>query len=135
MLAALLRDIQATADNMQAVDGLADMGTSLAQVVAQGEAARQWLLDHAGEDRYAAGSASVNYLMLLGYLCGGWVMGQAALKAQALLDAGQGDKGFLETKRVTARFYFEHLLPRASACLAAVEAGSSSVMALAPEQF
>jgi alkylation response protein AidB-like acyl-CoA dehydrogenase len=135
VLAALLRDIQATADNMQAVDGLADMGTSLAQVVAQGEAARQWLLDHAGEDRYAAGSASVNYLMLLGYLCGGWVMGQAALKAQALLDAGQGDKGFLETKRVTARFYFEHLLPRASACLAAVEAGSSSVMALAPEQF
>jgi len=35
----------------------------------------------------------------------------------------------------TAQFYFEHLLPRTGACLAAVRAGSASMMALAAEQF
>jgi hypothetical protein len=95
----------------------------------------QWLLDHAKEDRHVAGAASVNYLMLLGYLCGGWVMGLSALKAEELLQAGAGDASFLTAKLVTARFYFEHLLPRAGACLVTMKAGSESMMALTEEQF
>ena len=73
--------------------------------------------------------------MLLGYLCGGWLMGQSALKASARLAAGSGDSSFLQAKLVTARFFCEHLLPRTAACLAAVEAGPDSVMALAVDQF
>ena len=57
-----------------------------------------------------AGAASVNYLMLLGYLCGGWLMGESALKARSRLASGGGDRAFLEAKVVTAKFYFEHYL-------------------------
>ncbi len=39
--------------------------------VAAGTRARQWLLDGAAADQYLAGSASVNFLMLFGYLSGG----------------------------------------------------------------
>jgi hypothetical protein len=62
-------------------------------------------------------------------------MGQSALKASARLALGGGDESFLQAKIVTARFYCEHLLPRAGACLAAIEAGPDSMMALTADQF
>jgi hypothetical protein len=74
-------------------------------------------------------------MMLMGYVCGAWLMGEAALKASARLESGGGDRAFLEAKVVTARFYFAHLLPRANACLVAIEAGSDCMMALSEEQF
>ena len=135
VLAALLADISATAAELKARDGLADLGEALANGVEQAAEALQWLLDHAGEDRNVAGAASVNYLMLLGYVCGGWMMGLSALKADDKLSAGQGDASFLEAKVVTARFYCEHLLPRAGACLVSATAGSASIMGLAEDQF
>jgi hypothetical protein len=52
-----------------------------------------------------------------------------------LLQAGGGDQAFLETKKVTAQFYFEHLLPRTASYLATVKSGSESMMALDAEQF
>lgn len=93
------------------------------------------LLDNAKRDADWAGSVSVNFLMLFGYLSGGWLMARSALQAHAHLQAGTGDTAFLKTKCVSARFYAEQLLPRVHALLAAVSAGSASIMALDEEQF
>jgi alkylation response protein AidB-like acyl-CoA dehydrogenase len=135
VLADLLDDIQGTAVALGDNGRLAGMGSALQLAVDGAREARQWLLDNAGQDRAVAGAASVNFLMQLGYLCGGWVMGSSALKADALIESGGGDQSFLEAKLVTARFYCEHMLPRAAACLAAVKAGPESMMALAEDQF
>ncbi len=131
----LLDEIQATADDLSSVTGLAGMAAALREAVQTGGEARAWLLEYASRDRDAVGGASVNFLMLLGYVCGGWVMGQSALKAARLLEAGGGDEAFLCTKQVTAQFYFDHVLPRAGSCLATIKSGSDSMMALAAEQF
>jgi len=77
----------------------------------------------------------VNFLMLLGYACGGWIMGISALKASQRLAQGGGDTAFLKAKLVTAKFYCDHLLPRTGACLASVKAGPESMMAMPVEQF
>jgi alkylation response protein AidB-like acyl-CoA dehydrogenase len=135
VLAELLDDIQATAAELAGNSDLSTMGAALQQAVEDAREARQWLLANADKDRYVAGAAGVNFLMQLGYLCGGWVMGMSALRADALLGAGSGDQSFLQAKRVTARFYVEHMLPRAAACLAALKAGPDSMMALAEDQF
>jgi len=135
VLAELLADVSATADELCARDDLAALGSAVHQGVEAASTARQWLLDRAGDDRNVAGAASVNYLMLLGYVCGGWLLGQAALKAALRLESGGGDEAFLRGKIATARFFCEHLLPRADACLAAIEAGPESMMALSVEQF
>jgi alkylation response protein AidB-like acyl-CoA dehydrogenase len=135
VLADLLADIRATADALSAQENLAALGAALSDGAEAAEKARQWLLERAKEDRNVAGAASVNYLMLLGYVCGGWLMGQSALKAAARLESRGGDESFLKAKVVTARFYCEHLLPRAGACLAAIEAGPDSMMALSADQF
>ena len=134
-LADLLRDIQATAAALAAEAELASLGAALTEAVAAANSAREWLLEQAREDRNVAGADGVNFLMLLGYTCGGWLLGQSALKASARLASGGGDAAFLKAKMVTARFYCEHWLPRVGACLAAIQAGPDSMMALAEDQF
>ena len=53
------------------------------------EQATQWMLQTIGQDPDAAFGASVNYMMLTGYVCGGWQMARAALAAKARLTAGR----------------------------------------------
>ena len=131
----LLDEIKTTGKDMSAVEGLAAMSDSLMNALQTGVEARAWLLEHGSQDRNSAGGASVNFMMLFGYLCGGWIMGRSALKAAELLQAGGGDESFLKTKQVTAQFYFDHLLPRTGSYLATIKTGSESMMALDVEQF
>jgi len=134
-LQGLLDEIQTTAEAMSGVEGLTVMADALKKAVEEGAQARAWILENGSKDRNAAGAASVNFMMLMGYLCGGWVMGSSALIATRMLETGTDDVAFLKAKLITVQFYFEHLLPRADAYLAAVKAGSESMMALEAEQF
>jgi 3-(methylthio)propanoyl-CoA dehydrogenase len=98
------------------------------------EQATQWLLQTIGHDPDAALGASVNYMMLTGYVCGGWQMARAALVARARLTTG-ADEDFHRAKIATARFYAEQILPKASALLAVVKSGASTALALEEDQF
>jgi alkylation response protein AidB-like acyl-CoA dehydrogenase len=130
-----LADIQETADQLSRSDQLAELGNALSGAVESCHAVSNWLLAHAAEDRNVAGAASVNFMMMLGFVSGAWVLGRSALTAERLLAAGQGDAEFLRAKLVTARFYSEHQLPRADSCKSAILAGSDSMMALHEDQF
>ncbi|WP_339767446.1 acyl-CoA dehydrogenase [uncultured Paraglaciecola sp.] len=100
-----------------------------------GVAARQWLLDIAATDKNAPGSASVNFMMLFGYLCGGWLMAKSAMQAKAQLDAGEGNSEFLNAKLISAQFFCEHMVVRTQACFASIQAGSESIMSLPEDAF
>ena len=134
VLAELLADIQETVGEVEQSGDFDAIAQSLKDALEAGKEARQWLLDNAS-DPAAAGSVSVHFMMLMGYLCGGWLMGRSALKAKALLDSNQGDAEFLQAKLITAQFFCEHLLPRVHSSLITIKAGSSSIMALDEEQF
>jgi hypothetical protein len=82
-----------------------------------------------------APAVGVNLMMLLGYLCGGWLMLKGAEKAQALLGDASSDQAFLASKQVCARFYCEHYLPRVAMHLAVLTAGSESILGLDEAQF
>jgi len=98
------------------------------------EQATQWMLQTIGRDPDAALGASVNYMMLTGYVCGGWQMARAALVARARLNAGE-DEDFCRAKIATARFYAEQILPKANALLTAVKSGASTALVLEEAQF
>jgi len=134
-LSDLLNEIQGTVKDISSVSGLRVMADSLMAAVELSRKAMAWLLEHAVHDRNTPGGASVNFMMLLGYLCGGWVMGKSALKASQLLEIGGGNEAFLKAKQVTAKFYFDHLLPRTASYFATITAGNESMMALAEDQF
>jgi len=93
-----------------------------------------WMLKQLATDPNTAMSGSVNYLMLTGYVCGGWQMARAALVAREKL-AGGGNSSFFQAKRLTARYYAEQILPQAGALLKAIKNGASTTMALHEEQF
>ena len=116
------------ADPGQAVirRALGDASENLAQ-------ATDWLLGNYVDDPDAPGSAAVNFLMLMGYVCGGWQMARAAMIAAE--KSASTDDEFYRSKIVTARFYAEHYLPRTAGHFSAIRAGSGSIMALGEGQF
>jgi alkylation response protein AidB-like acyl-CoA dehydrogenase len=135
-MVALIVEMREVEAQLRATDG-ADfhaLGGSLAAGIEALEGASRWMLQTIGQDPDAALAASVNYLMLTGYVCGGWQMGRAALAAQTRLASG-GDEGFCRAKIATARFYAEQILPKASALLTVVRSGGSTALALEEEQF
>ena len=99
------------------------------------EQATTWLIESGTNDPLAAAAGAAPYLRLVGTVAGGWLMARAALAALAGLSNGNGDRRFLESKIVTARFYADHILPQATALLTPITRGASSVMALDIEQF
>ena len=135
-LAALLADIHGTLEEAKTVQALPEVALSnLETALHLGMATRQFLLENAGADANLAGTAAVNFMMQFGYLTGAWLLVAGAVKAQALLKAGEGDPEFLNSKLISARFFLEHLLPRSLAHASTVLSGSESCMELASDQF
>ena len=104
-------DLAAFRDNLTtAIQDLADTSTWMGERLATGQ-----------YDDALAGS--VPYLHQFGLTIGGWLMARAAVAAK---EAPTGyDPEFLADKVTTARFYGEHLLPRARGLVSAVKAGNA----------
>jgi 3-(methylsulfanyl)propanoyl-CoA dehydrogenase len=132
-MALLIKDMRSLEAELEGAE-LAALRKSLAAGFQALDQATQWLLQTFGHDPNAAVAASGNYLMLAGYVCGGWQMARAARAAQAKLAAGE-DAVFYGGKLATARFYTDQILPKADALLKAVESGASTALTLAEEQF
>jgi alkylation response protein AidB-like acyl-CoA dehydrogenase len=131
---ALIAEIAATVEELgqTAGDDLAAIRAGLAEGVQALTEATGWMLG--ASDAAAAMAVSVDYLMLAGFVCGGWQMARAALVAQTKLMTGE-DPSFHEAKLITARFYAEHLLPKAGALRASIKNGGVSILGLTEEQF
>jgi len=55
--------------------------------------------------------------------------------AEEKLELGEGNKAYLEAKLVTARYYFELIMPESVAHLARIQSGADSMMALNADAF
>lgn len=143
----LLRDggatVSAFVSEMRGVDApLANAGEDMAAVrlwLAKGldevVQCSTHLLTGERKDPELLSSAAFNYLMLVGTVIGGWQLARGALAAMKKLESDSTDAVFLKTQVLMARFYAEHVMPRALAYGTAVRAGSSTIMALAADQF
>jgi len=88
------------------------------------------------KDPEEAGAAATDYLRLLGFVAMAYCFAQSALIARTRLAAGAGDDAaFYEAKLVTARFFYDRLLPQATACFLAIKSGKASMMALDEAAF
>ena len=58
-----------------------------------------------------------------------------AVLAQHKVAAAEGDTAFYEAKLMTARFYFDRLLPRTQAHKQAILSGADNLMAMPEEMF
>ncbi|SIO45499.1 acyl-CoA dehydrogenase/hypothetical protein [Burkholderia sp. GAS332] len=132
LVAQMRQDAQALARS--ADTQVASIGTALATGVQALEDATAWMLHALATQPDAALAGSVDYLMLTGYVCGGWQMARAALAASRKIAANE-DPDFHRAKLVTASFYADKVLPKANALLDAIRSGASSGSSLPIEQF
>jgi hypothetical protein len=139
----LLRDGGAAMDELLAeLDALPDSDDpELAPILAAQKNATQtlrrateWMLDPAHNDVNRKFAGAHAFLHLAGTVVGGWLMTRAALTT-AKGDTTGASPEFLNSKRITARFYADHILPRADMHLATITRGGDSVMALAEDAF
>ena len=99
------------------------------------EDAVRYIVETLGKDVRAAFAGSVPYLKLAGVVLSGWQMARAALVADRMLKAGDGDAPFLRAKIATARFHADHLLTQAAALRAAAIEGAPGVLAMPEAAF
>ena len=114
---------------------LAQLRTALHDGLSALEAATAWVLVKQRDNPGDAASGAMSYLRLWGTVAGGWLMARAALAANADLAKGEGDPDFLRAKILTARFYGEQILPRASSLKSAATAGASTLAAMPDTAF
>ena len=82
-----------------------------------------------------AGSASVDYLMYSGYVTLAYFWARMALVAQRKIEEAQGDVSFYEAKLMTARFYYERLLPRTVSLKQTMLSGADNLMQMPEALF
>jgi len=131
-----------TADIAQfAVDHLRDAGlrpfaATLAKYAAEWNVLTLRLMLTARKDRDVVSAASHHYLMYSGYvmLAYFWAV-QASVASEKLKNGGAETKEFYQAKLATARFVFDHLLPRAKGHASSMTKPSKSLTKLPAEHF
>ncbi|MEJ2459742.1 MAG: acyl-CoA dehydrogenase C-terminal domain-containing protein [Novosphingobium sp.] len=86
-------------------------------------------------DPEEAGAAATEYLRLTGLVAMGYCFAKTALIAQARLAEGTEDAAFYKAKLTTARFFFDRILPQATAMFLAIKSGKASMMEMDVEAF
>jgi len=122
------------------VDARADAATkahaeALAAAKGNLESATMWMMQHGMANPNHAGAGSTAYLELMALVAFGWlwlVMEKAS--AEAIAD-GATDQAFYQAKRITARHFFERVLPDAPALARKIEAGADTLMAMPVDSF
>jgi len=129
-----------SADIAEAKGGAqADLAGKLEKALGELQAGMMWLMQNGMRDPNNAGAAAYPLMTMMGIVALGWMWLKMARAAQAQIDAGDGgaglDRGFLDAKLVTARFFAERMLPDTGALRRKLEGGAEAVMALAVEAF
>ena len=114
---------------------VAPVAEALEKANQQLQAATMWLMQNAMANPNNAGAAAYGYMHIMGIVATGFMWLKMARAAQAQLQAGTGNKPFLEAKLVTARYFAERIMPDAGSLRRKIEGGSEALMALPPEAF
>lgn len=82
-----------------------------------------------------AGAAAVDYLMYSGYVTLAYFWARMAVLARKKVAEADGDVSFYEAKLLTARFYYDRLLPRTLAHKEMMLSGAENLMDMPVELF
>ena len=136
VLGELLDEIDAFANTViaQATD-YSSWGKQLTALTNDWRLLTQTIGARAAANAEEVGAASVSYLMFAGYTLLAYLWARSAVAATELSKLENGDSNFINGKLATARFYFDHLLPRIEGYKASIENGAGSMMEMGIEAF
>ena len=91
--------------------------------------------ERAAENADEAGAAAVDYMMYSGYVTLAFFWARMAILARQKIAQGDGDVSFYQAKLMTARFYFDRILPRTLAHKKSLESGAENLMEMPEALF
>ena len=102
----------------------------LQRSVVQLQDATNWIATRGMQDPEQAGAAATPYLRLMALTVIGYLWSRMAGTAQKQLDAEEGHRPLLESKLVSAQYYYDRILPEVEWLLIDIKSGKDSMMAL-----
>lgn len=126
----LFDDMRATHEVLSATDHieLHAVAKRFAPALAAAEASAEWLLGQ--NDPTLPAATSVEFLMMLGRLAGGWMSARIAHSAWQASQADEADLAWLHARITLARYYAERTLPLVEASQTIVTGSADSTVAL-----
>ena len=91
--------------------------------------------ERAMENPDEAGAAAVDYMMYSGYVTLAYFWARMAVIARQKIAEAEGDASFYEAKLMTARFYFDRILPRTLAHKESLQSGAENLMDMPEAMF
>jgi hypothetical protein len=120
-----LGEMEATAADLVAADGLGSIGEALQRAIGDLRKTTEWLVHSSPIDALAGATP---YLRQFGVVAGGYYLGRLALAAGERL--AEADDPWLDAKIATAEFYAKQILPQAAGTGPAVTAGAEQLFAI-----
>ena len=126
----LMEDLRATLERLDGADhvALAAVARRLRAATEAAEEATAWLLGQ--NDATLPAATSVEYLMLMGRLAGGWMMARLALAAHRRAADDDADRAWLAARLALARYYAERTLPLVESSRTIIVESAESTVAL-----
>ena len=126
----LISDMHDTLTKLQDADHLDMKAVSkrFKLAITSAERATQWLLGQ--NDATLPSATSVEFLMMMGRLTGGWMIARSALAALQLKQEAGADHAYLDAKITLARYYAERVLPLVESSETIVLESAESTIAL-----
>ena len=129
----LITEIRSDMDEItQSGNGVAATAGAVRAACDTAEGALDTVLARANSPRDAAASGT-DFLMMLGYLSGGWQLARGAAAAAQAAAAGEGDPDFMAAKQATAGAYMAHSLPEVAKMAARIAGGPDALAAMNPD--
>ncbi|MDC3014256.1 acyl-CoA dehydrogenase family protein [Alphaproteobacteria bacterium] len=97
----------------------------MSNAIAEVRSTLEILLSKANDSRYLAANG-VNWLMQLGYLCGGWMAVKSA--DRAMKNAKYLSDDFVDSKKICAEIYLQHSLPHVGTFLNVINHEDNSIL-------
>ena len=104
-------------------------GDALNESITACRSALTYLLDNQSDARLVA-AAGVDWVMMLGVVFGGWLMGRAEHKARQLADTGKYGSEFLAARQQSCVIYRNQILPKAHLHAANITQGAKASMGM-----
>ena len=129
----LLAEIRGDMNEISAAgNGVSGHASAVLAACDSAEGALDTLLARANSPRDAAASGT-DFLMMLGYLSGGWQLARGAAAAARATASGEGDPDFMAAKQATAGAYMANSLPEVAKHAARIAGGPDALSGMNPD--
>ena len=111
-----------------------EMRDALNQAIGHARNVSSFILENYQKEPNLPGACSHNFLMMMGYLVGGWIAVRNITASKDALEESD-DSQFYNAKIISSNFYIEQFLPLVSSFGSSAMHGSESMMSMPDEQF